>query len=147
MLTCATGALIAGGSVLACVAVLYSLDAVVEKVREKIIGEKEIQMQSARHNYREALLEEMNDEGVRKATETAWGLGLKVEKDPATSTRGRGLLTMQLSELESLAEGRLRDDWQGELAQKTDQPSNFFRVRNAIASTDDPSATYREMTE
>ncbi len=147
MLTGATSGLIVGVSLLAGLATVYSLDAVAGKVREKFIGEKDLQMQSARHNYREALLEEMNDEGVREATETAWGLGLKVEQDPATSTKGRGLLTVQLSELESLAEGRLRDDWQGELAQKTDQPSNFVRVRNAIASSDDPSATYREMTK
>ncbi len=80
----------------------------------------------ARDQYRQALLQDLNDQGVNDITTPRWE-GLKKNEDlssviPTRADRG---LNDQVDDLELLSDKRKVQGWQGKLAQLQDDPTEF----------------------
>lgn len=93
-----------------------------------LVKEKDAALTVTRQHYREALIEEMNDEGVVEATQETWDELRAQERKPVNLGHFmdiRQALDTEVSNLESLADSRLEGGWTGRLANLEDNPTFF----------------------
>lgn len=85
-----------------------------------------VELVAARDQYREALLQEINDDGVTSITTARWDKIQQYEvQGSLTPTRSELHLLAEVDQLEFLADQRKHDGWQGQLAHAQDDPAKF----------------------
>lgn len=91
-----------------------------------------------RENYRNELLKELNDDGVREITQPRWDAG----KD---SYYSHTIVKMneQVDQLTKLADARQQQNWQGDLARTEDDPAAFVVQEQFVAD----NASLKEVLE
>lgn len=89
----------------------------------------------ARENYRNSLLQELDDEGVVGATQAKWEELKKAEITAPNLGKFRKThqqLATQLGHLESLADARQKDGWVKKMAHLEDNPVAFSQQMDAV---------------
>lgn len=89
-----------------------------KKIQPKV-AESYKEFDSSREVYREELLKEMDDQGVRDITQPRW------EKQKQAHFLQAPTLNDRVDALTNLADSRLMTGWNGELAQSQDDPLKF----------------------
>jgi hypothetical protein len=84
------------------------------------VSESFEKMDSSREAFREELLKEMDDQGVRDVSDTRWE-----EQKAKSYFRSTGLYD-HIGALTSLADNRLSSGWNSELANSQDDPEKFL---------------------
>jgi hypothetical protein len=116
-------AIVGGG--IAAAATAFVLRGEAKEIQPKL-AESYQQLDSSRETFREELLKEMDDQGVRDITQPRW------EKQKQAHYRQAPTLNDRIDALTNLANSRLVDGWNGELAQAQDDPLKFMNQQAFI---------------
>ena len=96
------------------------------KKRQPKVAESYQKMDAGREAFREELLAEMNDQGVRDITQPRW------EQQKNSGYRQTPSLNERLDALTNLADSRLSTGWNSELATAQDDPLKFQEQQSFI---------------
>lgn len=106
----------------------HQADKMLDKELRPLLRERNAAVTVTRENYRDALIEEIKDDGVVEATQKTWDDLRAVERNPRYGGEyrdARAKLDTEVSRLEQLTDSRRADGWEGRLANLEDNPTFF----------------------
>lgn len=96
-----------------------------------------VELVQVRDQYREALIQELNDDGVGAIANPRWNqLKQREDQTSVLPTRAETAMLAELDQLALLADNRLKDGWQNKLAHLQDDPTKFQKELSLVQEND-----------